>query len=295
LRRSAWAGASLAELASQSLSPFRSSGNIEISGAPVRIVPELAQSMALIFHELATNAIKHGALSKPLGYVKVSWTRPSPGQVRLVWQEAGGPGAAPPTRKGFGLTVLQTAASDLGAVSNCHFGHEGFVYTLQGPFESVLPEAVVVPFERTPEATCTDAPSRMLTRILIVEDEGLIALQLQEDVEGAGHQVVGPARSLRHGLMLASQERIDAALLDVSLGQETSAPIAEQLLARAIPFAFTTGYADNVMLPEHLRQIPRLSKPYIGGEIVKMLERLLGGVGRMHKIQAADERAPHRL
>jgi len=289
LRRSAWAGASLAELASQSLSPFRSSGNIEISGASVRIVPELAQSLALIFHELATNAIKHGALSRPQGRVKVSWTRPAPGQLRFVWQETGGSPATPPARQGFGLTVLQTAASDLGALTNCHFGEEGFLYTLQGPFEIVLPEAVVVPIERT-QATRIDAPSLPPspagTRILIVEDEALVALQLQQDLERAGHQVVGPARSLRHGLMLVSQEPIDAALLDVRLGQETSAAIAEQLLARAIPFAFTTGYADNVMLPDHLRQIPKLSKPYADGEIVKMLESLLGRLGPMPKLTA---------
>jgi PAS domain S-box-containing protein len=287
LRRSAWTGASLAELATESLSPFRSSGNIEINGAPIRIVPELAQSMALIFHELATNAIKHGALSKPQGRVKVCWTRPSPGQLRFVWQETGGPHPTPPTRKGFGLTVLQTAASDLGAVTNCHFGDEEFIYTLQGPFEIVLPEAVVIPLEPTQEIARIDARDLPGTRILIVEDEGLVALQLQQDVERAGHQVVGPARSLRHGLMLASQERIDAALLDVRLGQETSAAIAEQLLARAIPFAFTTGYADNVMLPDHLRKIPKLSKPYIGGDIVKMLNSLIGGVSQIHNMEAA--------
>ena len=204
-----------------------------------------------------------------------------------MWQESGGVRSTSPTRNGFGLTVLQTAASDLGAVTNCHFGEEGFVYALQGPFEIVAPEAVVVPFDRTQETARIDPRGAPGTRILIVEDEGLVALQLQQDVEGAGHQVVGPARSLRHGLMLASQERIDAALLDVRLGQETSAAIAEQLLARAIPFAFTTGYADSVMLPDHLRKIPRLSKPYIGGEIVKMLNSLIGGVVQMHDIATA--------
>jgi PAS domain S-box-containing protein len=287
LRRSAWTGASLGELASESLSPFRSSGNIEISATPVRIVPELAQSMALIFHELATNAVKHGALSTPQGRVKVCWTRPSPGQLRLVWQETGGPRPTSPTRNGFGLTVLQTAASDLGAVTNCHFDDEGFVYALQGPFEILAFEGVVVPFDRTQIAR-NDAREAPGTRVLIVEDEGLIALQLQQDVERAGHQVVGPARSLRHGLMLATQEHIDAALLDVRLGQETSAAIAEQLLARSIPFAFTTGYADSVMLPDHLRNVPKLSKPYVGGEIVKMLNSLIGGVGQMHNIAAAS-------
>jgi response regulator RpfG family c-di-GMP phosphodiesterase len=88
--------------------------------------------------------------------------------------------------------------------------------------------------------------------------------------------------------MLASQERIDAALLDVRLGQETSAAIAEQLLARAIPFAFTTGYADNVMLPDHLRKVPKLSKPYMGGEIVKMLKCLIDGAGQTRTIAAAS-------
>jgi DNA-binding NtrC family response regulator len=172
-------------------------------------------------------------------------------------------------------------------MTNCHFGEEGFVYALQGPFEIVLPGAVVVPFERTQETARIDARGLPGTRILIVEDEGLVALQLQQDVERAGHQVVGPARSLKHGLLLASQERIDAALLDVRLGQETSAAIAEQLLARSIPFAFTTGYADNVMLPDHLRKAPKLSKPYIGGEIVKMLNSLIGGASQVHTAPAA--------
>src|SRR5262249_57048878 len=121
LRRSAWTGESLGELASESLSPFRASGNIELSGAPVRIVPELAQSMALIFHELATNAVKHGALSKPQGRVSVCWMRPSPGQLRFVWQETGGPRPKSPTRNGFGTPGLPTASSDASAAPNCHY------------------------------------------------------------------------------------------------------------------------------------------------------------------------------
>ena len=105
---------------------------------------------------------------------------------------------------------------------------------------------------------------------------GRLALQLQNDLEKAGHRVVGPARSLKHGLKLASQEVIDAALLDVSLGRETSAPIADALLACNIPLAFATGYSDSVMLPDHLREIPKLSKPYVVGEISKILDALVG-------------------
>jgi two-component sensor histidine kinase len=295
LRRGAWAGASLTELASDALAPFRSSGNIQIDGPPVSIVPELAQSMALILHELATNAVKHGALSMPSGRVKLSWSRPSSGQLRFVWQESGGPSTAPPAAKGFGLTVLQTAASDLGAVANYHFRDQGFLYTLQGPFEHVQPTAVVFPFSRPAELTTKAEHAPAVSRILIVEDEALVALQLQNDLEQAGHHIVGPARSLKHGLMLASQEKIDVALLDVRLGRETSAAIADQLLARNIPFAFATGYSDCPLLPERLREVPKLSKPYMIEELRHVVDSLIGaGRERLqdHVYQSSERKNP---
>jgi len=281
LRRGAWESANLAELADEALSPFRSSGNIELASEPVRVVPELAQSLALILHELATNAVKYGALSTPRGRVKVLWSRLSAGQLRFVWQEFGGPRASPPTRKGFGLTILQTAAADLGAIANSDFRAEGFVYTLQGPFELVQPGATVLPFGgSTHKATLASAKSKSGNgpepcRILVVEDEALVALQLQNDLEQHGCHVVGPARSLKHGLLLAAQERLDAAFVDISLGRDTSAAIADQLLAREIPFVFATGYSETAMLPEHLREIPKLSKPYGTKEICDALGRLI--------------------
>lgn len=281
LRRGAWEGANLAELAGEALSPFRSSGNIEIEGEPVSIVPELAQSMALILHELATNAVKHGALSTPKGRVKVLWSRLSAGHLRFVWQEFGGPRTSPPAMKGFGLTILQTAAADLGAIANSDFRHDGFVYTLQGPFELVQPGATVLPFGGSSHKTTLASAKAKVghapepCRILVVEDEALVALQLQSDLEQCGYHVVGPARSLKHGLLLATQERLDAAFVDISLGRDTSAAIAEQLLARNIPFAFATGYSETAMLPEHLQGIPRLSKPYGTKEIYDTLNRLI--------------------
>jgi PAS domain S-box-containing protein len=289
LRRRAWAFANLMELVNESLSPFRTSGNIEISGEPLSIVPELAQSMALILHELATNAVKHGSLSHASGRVKVSWLRPSAGQLRFLWQELGGPPATPPCVKGFGLTVLETAALDLGAVANCSFRQEGFAYTLQGSFELAQPQARVFTLARAQEGA-RKAGARQEPGILIVEDEALVALQLQSEVEEAGYRVIGPARSLKHGLMLASQDNIDAAFLDVSLGQETSAAIAEQLVARNIPFAFATGYADDVMLPQHLRAFPKLNKPYVSSDIRNMLATLIGTRKREQEGQLAMTR-----
>jgi PAS domain S-box-containing protein len=285
LRRGAWGGADLSEFVDEALSPFLSSGNIKIAAEPVRIVAEVAQSMALILHELATNAMKHGALSNPAGRVTVGWTRMASGHLRFSWQETGAPAATPPSSKGFGLTVLQTAASDLGAVATCDFAPDGFHYTLQGPFEARPPQAVTLPFD-TMEANARRAanedaePPR--ARVLIVEDEVLVALQLQKDLEDSGFGVIGPARSLRHGQILASGDSFDVALLDVRLGRETSAAIAEHLVRRNIPFAFATGYSDFTMLPEHLRQVPKLNKPYIVDDVRKVVEDLLSRNAPVH-------------
>lgn len=279
LRRGAWLGADLGELVAGTLSPYRNNNNIEIDGAEVHIVPELAQSMALLLHELATNATKHGALSKPGGRISVSWSRVDEGHLRLLWQETVGQSVTMPPATGFGLTVLRTAASDLGAKSHFTSTERGFVYTLEGPFETHQPASVrsadgkLVASASSPDAVpeCSMSPCR----ILVVEDETLVALQLQGDLEDEGHEVVGPAMSLEQGLKLATQEPIDAALVDVRLGRETSAPIADTLLARRIPFAFATGYTDVTMLPDHLRQVPKLGKPYVKGDMRRILKHLI--------------------
>ena len=204
-----------------------------------------------------------GPSSTASGRVKLSWSRPSTGQLRFVWQESGGPRTVPPATKGFGLTVLQTAASDLGAVANYHFGDQGFLYTLQGPFEHAQPMAVVFPFSRPAEVPAPIEKSPAVSRVLVVEDEALVALQLQHDLEQAGHHIVGPARSLKHGLMLASQEHIDAALLDVSLGADQRrhrrpAPRPKHSV-RLCHRLFPTAHCSRASA-----QIPKLSKPLHG-------------------------------
>jgi PAS domain S-box-containing protein len=280
VRRVAWGGADLHTLVGEAMAAFRSrtGTNIEVNGDPVYVVPELTQSLALIIHELATNAVKYGALSTPEGAVTISWskTSSSPARLRFVWQERGGPPAKAPSQKGFGLTVLNAAAQDLGAAASCDFNAGGLIYSLEGPFEVAQSVMALEAFADAPQhAADASVHKGKACRILVVEDEGLVALQLQADLEDAGHSVVGPARSLAQGLQLAEAEEIDAALVDVSLGRETSVPIADRLLARSIPFAFATGYSDSTMLPDHLRCIPRLNKPYVLQEIHRMLYNLV--------------------
>jgi two-component sensor histidine kinase len=277
LRRGGWTGANLAELVAASLSPFksRSEHNIVVEGAPLRLVPKVAQSLALVLHELATNAVKHGALSQPGGKVMVSWSRDAdsdPPLLRFVWSERGGPPAREPTRRGFGLTVLAAAASEIGAKAECAFDDEGLNYTFVGPLDPQRKASTTVAQATEPVKAQEKPQEAKPARILVVEDEPLVALQLQSDLEGDGHEVVGPAGDLAEGIALARQEDIDAAFIDVSLGEDTSAAIADQLLARQIPFVFATGYTDVRMLPEHLRSVPRLAKPYAIDDVRRVVE-----------------------
>jgi len=284
LARGAWAGTDLRELVNEVLSPFltRAKDNIRIDGEAVWLLPELTQSLALTMHELATNALKHGALSTATGHVSISWRLAggtAPAQLQFSWRERAGPPVARPTTQGFGLTVLKAAASDVGAVADCRFERGGFEYSLRGPF--VMPHNARSPapsqIERRDAAPPGngEAAHAARSRILVIEDEALVALQLQADLESVGHTVVGPARSLQAGLSLAKDEAIDLALVDVSLGRETSAPIADELIARKVPFAFVTGYSDTAVLPEHLRQMPRLNKPYVLADVRRIIARLL--------------------
>lgn len=280
IRQRSWNGAELRELVTLLISAFQSEviGNIIVDGHDVQITPKAAQSIALVVHELATNAVKHGALSTPSGKVTLTWreidAEPQP-RLQLVWREAGGPAVSAPARPGFGLTVLKSVASELGATIDSAFHPEGLVCTIEGPIIGYTDSERSLPGESIPhDAPASASEQTERRRILIVEDEPFVALQLRTDLEGEGHEVIGPASNLAQGLKLAQSEGLDAALVDIRLGRDTSATIADHLLARQIPFAFATGYSDSSMLPEHLHSVPRLRKPYALEDVRRMVQHL---------------------
>ena len=98
-------------------------------------------------------------------------------------------------------------------------------------------------------------------RILIVEDESLVAMMIEDMVIELGHTVAGVAARLREGLQMAEQGEIDFAILDVSLNGERSLPIAEALDARGVPYVFATGYGARGVDGAQ-RQALTLSKPF---------------------------------
>jgi two-component SAPR family response regulator len=99
-------------------------------------------------------------------------------------------------------------------------------------------------------------------RVLVVEDEYLIAADLAEWLEGCGIGVVGPAGSVEDALKLLETEaaRIDAGVLDVNVGDQRVYPVAEALAARGVPFVFATGY-DEFSVADRYVNVPRYKKP----------------------------------
>jgi len=107
-----WMGADLRRLVEEELHAFAGpdDGRATITGEPLELSPHLAQAVAMAIHELATNAVKHGALSAPGGRVAVSWTAPGEAAAVITWRESGGPPVAgPPRRRGLGATLLERA------------------------------------------------------------------------------------------------------------------------------------------------------------------------------------------
>jgi DNA-binding response OmpR family regulator len=100
-------------------------------------------------------------------------------------------------------------------------------------------------------------------RILVVEDEHLIALSLQDALETAGSVVVGPVPSVEKAIQtIDAESHIDAAVLDVNLGGTLAYSIADKLIARKIPFVFTSGYDDSVLRIRYAR-VKSCPKPYL--------------------------------
>lgn len=113
-------------------------------------------------------------------------------------------------------------------------------------------------------------------KILVVEDEFLIAMDIGTLIEDEGHEAIGPVKSVDSALRKIRDNRIDAAFLDINLGKEQSWPIARVLTAEKIPFVFLSAYSRDDLIDE-FRTAPLVRKPVMTQVFVAALHRMLGG------------------
>ena len=111
-------------------------------------------------------------------------------------------------------------------------------------------------------------------KVLVVEDESLIAMQIESVLRAAGHDVVGPVGRLDRAVSCALDGRLDAAVLDVNLNGHLVTPLADILVERGVPFVFATGYGE-AGAPEGF-DVPIVRKPYNVHQIVAALVEATG-------------------
>ncbi|ATQ40950.1 HWE histidine kinase domain-containing protein [Caulobacter mirabilis] len=278
-----WRGAGLTHIATAELGGL-APGQARWSGPELILTPRAANAVSLALHELATNAVKYGALSSESGRVEVAWGRTPDGGFRLDWTERGGPAVKTPERRGFGSTLLERVTSrELGGECRVEYPPDGVHAWLQADFRTIT----AAPPRDGPETGEAATPDEGASRgpppvddgeigglkVLIVEDAVLLALELEAGLQEAGAEVVAMASELEEALQLLDRP-IDAAVLDANLNGESVRPLAEILRDRGTPFVFATGYGERGA-PEGF-DAPVVRKPYNVRQIVQALARATG-------------------
>jgi two-component sensor histidine kinase/PAS domain-containing protein len=137
LTRESWEGAELHDIVLDAIAPHGGRDRFVVNGPPVRLAPSLSLTLALAFHELATNAVKYGALSAEAGTVRISWEVKDDiieQKVRVWWVERGGPTVQAPTRKGFGSRLLERGFSaELDGAAAVDYAPEGVIWRIEAP------------------------------------------------------------------------------------------------------------------------------------------------------------------
>ncbi|OUI95831.1 hypothetical protein HK13_03120 [Acetobacter indonesiensis] len=274
-------GGLLRPLVEAELEPYRlESGTVSLVGPDLWLTGRALSVIALVIHELATNAVKYGSLSRREGRIYVEWKLDEDAnEWVLTWQELGGPPVAASTRKGFGSVLIDRAIPhELNGRAKCEFRTEGLFIRLSLPrhhAELVVKEAISMRNVETETSGLTTDSKLTSSSVLIVEDQLLIAMDIEQALTENGVDTIRTVSSVYEGLQAINKQKPDIALLDFNLGDETSVEIASKLKEKNIPFLFATGYADRTMIPPEFQSVPVVRKPYAVQTVIHEMEKLL--------------------
>lgn len=261
---------------------------IVTQGEAIFLNPNAYSTLALVVHELVTNSNKYGALSVDGGQVVLGWRRNTKGDLVLEWRESGGPVVKPPTRKGFGATIINRSVPyDLGGTASIEYDPKGVHATFSIPAHHlseprVLPTARSVKYPRPAVGHPQGLPDAVLKGhdILLVEDSLIIALDAEDIAQRLGAATVTTAATVHGALDHIENSRPSVALLDINLGDRNSYPIADRLAELRVPFLFATGYGEQANLPQEHRGRLVVQKPYTLENIARAMDSLLGPSGK---------------
>jgi CheY-like chemotaxis protein len=241
----------------------------------VALDPKAFATLALVVHEMMTNSAKYGALADSTGKVEIVWKLDQSSSLVIDWKESGGPPVQPPSRRGFGTTIIERSIPfDLKGDAELRFDllgvHAHFVIPANYVEMITAMSGVATKLEAEKAA-----PPRLSGTALIVEDNLIIAMAAEVILLELGARHVGTAASVAQAIASIDREKPDFALLDLNLGSENSVPVATKLTELEVPFMFATGYGERAPIPAELAEAPVIQKPYTREVVEAALARML--------------------
>lgn len=252
-----------------------------LKGPPVLLNPQAYSTLALVVHELVTNSVKYGSLSVGAGEAIAEWSVKEDGDLDFCWREKGGPEVRPPSRKGFGTTIIEHSVPyDLGGTAKVEYAKDGVRAEFVIPAKHVVPSSTAagnrIQLPGTQHVETQHVADLLRGKdVLLVEDSLIIALDAEDLLDRLGAQSVTTESSSVGAIAAAETKRPDIAILDINLGDHDSVPIANRLRELGIPFMFATGYGEQSQLPDHHKARPVLQKPYTLASLSRRLSELL--------------------
>jgi PAS domain S-box-containing protein len=271
----AWQGTDIVPLVREQLLDHDGEVRIACEGPSIALDSQVALGLSMILHELGTNARKYGALSVPNGKLSVDWNLRGD-KVHLHWRERNGPLVHTPMRRGFGTTLIQKGLKAYGGDAVIRYEPDGLIceITLPMPKNAQTGLPLSKPLE---DGHVTRLPAGHGNlrgkRILVIEDEPLVSMEIEACLSEAGAAIAGPAGTVARARQLIESETFDGALVDANLGGETTDEIAVALTAKGIPYLFLTGYGRE-SLPDAFREAAVIEKPFTREQLVAAARRL---------------------
>ena len=263
--------ADLRGLIENELAPYVTNpGQIALHGPAVTLEAYAFPIVALMLHEMTTNAVKYGALSVPHGRLSLEWQFEPSGKLIFNWLESGGPAVQVPSREGFGTVLIKrNIPYELGGEATVRYELSGVRARFVIPAKYLgLAKGSAAAEKPIPAKSMAAVGSITGLKVLLVEDQMLIAFDAQAMLEDAGASQVETFADAASALHFLQTTRPDMAVLDVNLASGTSYPTAEQLLELGLPFIFATGYGEDAVISPRFRDVHVVRKPYTAASLL---------------------------
>ena len=285
ITKSNWSPAPLSELIETEARAYLSSkqDRVILSGQNALLQPEAYTVVALVIHEMVTNSAKYGSLSDSSGQLDIGVARGDDGSLKLSWKESGGPPVKPPTRRGFGSTIVERSIPfELNGEAKIDYKLSGLEAEFCIPSRNVVwkdgqmgNEEAVTSGASKPNNSSVGAPQS----VLLVEDSMIIALDTEDCLRELGVEKIIVESTVAGALASLEKQEPDLAILDYNLGKESSEKVAEDLKRRGIRFWLATGYGEMSERLEEIGASGLLTKPYGKTELLGIMEELAGSSG----------------